>query len=49
VATRGLLLAILTGSYGAGAFGVLGLAPLSPGLVTGFGLTRLRLAQPPPS
>jgi hypothetical protein len=49
VATRGLLLAILTASYGAGAFGVLGIAPLSPGVVTGFGLTRLQLAQRPPS
>jgi hypothetical protein len=48
VATRWLLLAILTASYGAGAFGVLGISPRSASLVTGFGLTRLQLAQPPP-
>lgn len=35
MATRWLLLAILTASYGAGAFGVLGISPLSPNLVTG--------------
>jgi len=49
VATRWLLLAILTASYGAGAFGVLGISPLSPSLVTGFGLTRLQLALIVPS
>jgi MFS family permease len=49
VATRWLLLAILTASYGAGAFGVLGISPLSPSLVTGFGLTRLELALIVPS
>jgi ACS family hexuronate transporter-like MFS transporter len=38
------LLAILTASYGAGAFGMLGLSPLSPSLVDGFGLTRLQVA-----
>jgi hypothetical protein len=42
VATRWFLLMILTGSYGAGAFGMLGISPLSPSLVEGFGLTRLR-------
>ena len=49
MATRWLLLAILTASYGAGAFGVLGISPLSPSLVTGFGLTRLELALIVPS
>jgi MFS family permease len=44
VATRWLLLTILTGSYGAGAFGMLGISPLSPSLVAGFGLTRLQVA-----
>lgn len=39
-----MLLAILTGSYGAGAFGMLGISPLSPSLVAGFGLTRLEVA-----
>jgi MFS transporter, ACS family, aldohexuronate transporter len=41
---RWFLLAILTASYGAGAFGMLGLSPLSPSLVDGFGLTRLEVA-----
>jgi MFS family permease len=49
VATRWLLLAILTGSYGAGAFGMLGISPLSPSLVAGFGLTRLQVALLVPS
>ena len=49
MATRWFLLAILTGSYGAGAFGVLGISPLSPSLVAGFGLTRLQLALIVPS
>src|SRR5689334_25242052 len=49
MATRWLLLAILSASYGAGAFGVLGISPLSPSLVTGFGLTRLELALIVPS
>jgi len=44
MASRWFLLAILTGSYGAGAFGVLGISPLSPSLVAGFGLTRLEVA-----
>jgi MFS family permease len=44
MATRWFLLAMLTGSYGAGAFGVLGISPLSPSLVVGFGLTRLQVA-----
>ena len=41
---RWLLLTILTASYGAGAFGMLGLSPLSPSLLDGFGLTRFQLA-----
>jgi MFS family permease len=49
VATRWLLLAILTGSYGAGAFGMLGISPLSPSLVAGCGLTRLQVALLVPS
>jgi predicted MFS family arabinose efflux permease len=49
VSTRWFLLAILTGSYGAGAFGVLGISPLSPSLVAGFGLTRLQVALIVPS
>ena len=47
--TRWLLLAILTGSYGAGAFGMLGISPLSPSLVSGFGLSRLQVALLVPS
>jgi hypothetical protein len=49
VSTRWFLLAILTGSYGAGAFGVLGISPLSPSLVAGFGLTPLEVALIVPS
>jgi MFS family permease len=49
VATRWLLLAIVTGSYGAGAFGMLGISPLSPSLVAGFGLPRLQVALMVPS
>jgi MFS family permease len=49
VAPRWFLLAILTGSYGAGAFGMLGISPLSPSLVAGFGLTRLQVALIVPS
>ena len=41
---RWFLLAILSAAYGAGAFGMLGLSPLSPSLVDGFGLTRLEVA-----
>ena len=47
--TRWFLLVILTGSYGAGAFGMLGISPLSPSLVAGFGLTRLQVALIVPS
>jgi MFS family permease len=46
---RWLLLAILTTSYGAGAFGMLGLSPLSPSLLDGFGLRRLEVAFIVPS
>ena len=49
MSTRWFLLAILTGSYGAGAFGVLGISPLSPSLVAGFGLSRLQVALIVPS
>jgi MFS family permease len=49
VATRWFLLTILTGSYGAGAFGMLGISPLSPSLVAGFGLTQLQVAFIVPS
>ena len=49
MAPRWFLLAILTGSYGAGAFGVLGISPLSPSLVAGFGLSRLQVALIVPS
>jgi hypothetical protein len=41
---RWLLLTVLTISYGAGAFGMLGLSPLSPSLVDGFRLTRFQVA-----
>ena len=43
-ARRWRLLAVLTASYGAGAFGMLGISPLTPSLVEGFGLTRLEVA-----
>ena len=46
---RWLLLTILTACYGAGAFGMLGLSPLSPSLLDGFGLTRFQLAFIVPS
>ena len=49
MAGRWLLLAILTTAYGAGAFGMLGISPLSPSLVEGFGLTRLQVALIVPS
>ena len=47
--TRWFLLGLLTTSYGAGAFGMLGISPLSPSLVDGFGLTRLQVAFLVPS
>ena len=46
---RWLLLAVLTTSYGAGAFGMLGISPLSPSLVEGFALPRLQVALIVPS
>lgn len=46
---RWWLLGILTTAYGAGAFGVLGLSPLSPSLVDGFALSRLDVAFIVPS
>src|SRR4029079_11710952 len=46
---RWRLLTILTTSYGAGAFGMLGISPLTPSLVEGFGLTRLQVAFIVPS
>jgi ACS family hexuronate transporter-like MFS transporter len=46
---RWRLLAILTASYGAGAFGMLGISPLSPSLIEGLGLTRLQVAFLVPS
>jgi MFS family permease len=49
VTARWFLLAVLTASYGAGAFGMLGISPLSPSLVEGFGLTRLQVAFIVPS
>jgi MFS transporter, ACS family, hexuronate transporter len=44
VTSRWLLLGVLTASYGAGAFGMLGISPLSPSLVEGFALSRLQVA-----
>ena len=49
MAGRWLLLAVLTTSYGAGAFGMLGISPLSPSLVEGFALSRLKVALLVPS
>jgi MFS family permease len=46
---RWTLLAILTVAYGAGAFGMLGISPLTPSLVEGFALTRLQVAFIVPS
>ena len=40
---RWTLLALLTSLYGAGAFGFLGVSPLSPFLLEGFGLTRFQI------
>jgi MFS transporter, ACS family, hexuronate transporter len=47
--TRWRLLSILTASYGAGAFGMLGISPLSPSLVEGLGLSRFQVAFLVPS
>ena len=46
---RWRLLTILTVSYGAGAFGMLGISPLSPSRVEGLGLTRFQVAFLVPS
>jgi MFS family permease len=46
---RWRLLTVLTASYGAGAFGMLGISPLSPSLVEGLGLTRFQVAFLVPS
>jgi MFS family permease len=46
---RWTLLAVLTSAYGLGAFGMLGVSPLTPSLVDGFGLTRLEVAFIVPS
>lgn len=46
---RWRLLTILTVSYGAGAFGMLGISPLSPSLVEGLELTRFQVAFLVPS
>jgi MFS family permease len=46
---RWRLLTILTASYGAGAFGMLGISPLSPSLVEGLGLTRFQVGFLVPS
>src|SRR5258708_39626708 len=49
LARRWSLLVVLTCSYGLGAFGMLGVSPLSPALMQGFGLSRLDVAFIVPS
>jgi predicted MFS family arabinose efflux permease len=49
VQQRWTLLAVLTGAYGLGAFGMLGASPLTPSLVDGFALSRLDVAFIVPS
>jgi predicted MFS family arabinose efflux permease len=44
-----MLLTVLTGAYGLGAFGMLGASPLTPSLVDGFALSRLDVAFIVPS
>ena len=46
---RWSLLTVLTAAYGMGAFGMLGVSPLTPSLVDGFALTRLDVAFIVPS
>jgi MFS transporter, ACS family, hexuronate transporter len=46
---RWRLLAVLTSAYGLGAFGMLGVSPLTPSLVDGFALSRLDVAFIVPS
>ena len=48
-ARRWSLLAVLTCAYGLGAFGMLGVSPLSPALMEGFALSRLDVAFIVPS
>ena len=43
------LLALLTSAYGLGAFGMLGVSPLSPALMQGFALSRFEVAFIVPS
>jgi predicted MFS family arabinose efflux permease len=49
VPQRWTLLTVLTGAYGLGAFGMLGVSPLTPSLVDGFALSRLDVAFIVPS
>ena len=49
VLRRWFLLTVLTVAYGMGAFGMLGVSPLTPSLVEGFQLTRLQVAFIVPS
>ena len=49
VLRRWFLLTVLTVAYGMGAFGMLGVSPLTPSLVEGFHLTRLQVAFIVPS
>ncbi|PYN07773.1 MAG: hypothetical protein DME02_10620 [Candidatus Rokuibacteriota bacterium] len=46
---RWSLLALLTSAYGLGAFGMLGVSPLSPALMQGFALSRFEVAFIVPS
>jgi MFS transporter, ACS family, hexuronate transporter len=46
---RWTLLAVLTAAYGMGAFGMLGVSPLTPSLADGFALSRLDVAFIVPS
>jgi len=46
---RWSLLAVLTSAYGLGAFGMLGVSPLSPALMQGFALSRFEVAFIVPS
>lgn len=48
-ARRWSVLAVLTGAYGLGAIGMLGVSPLTPSLMEGFGLSRLEVAFIVPS
>jgi len=48
-ARRWSLLVVLTSACGLGAFGMLGVSPLSPALMQGFALSRLDVAFIVPS